>query len=233
MVRVKVGRYKAESRKREKRFLPGCHSLCGHQPQDDSVNDHANCLRCRTRIRAEQVKYYQTDKGKACTKRGNANPAKRKRDYQKRRNDPTKWLWQRISCAISDHVVRQKRESGTIMSLTDFQSRDDMRAHFQEQFDTANGMSWENYGSGPGKWNIGHRIAKAMYDKSSAEDLRRCWMRDNLFPQWFADNMKLSVKLPDIVGRVQLVPNWPLAWKNTLPTGDRVRELEKRARKGK
>jgi hypothetical protein len=228
MTRVKVGRYKAETRKREARFLPGCHSLCGHQPQDDSVNDHANCLRCRTRVRAVQVKYYQTDKGKATTKRSNDDP----RRYTRCRSNPSKWLWHNLAIKIGKTLVRENRDSKTVMSFTDFQGRDDMRAHFENQFDTANGMSWENYGKGEAKWNIGHRIAKAMYDKSSAEDTRRCWTRDNLFPQWETENMALSVKLPDIVGLIQLVPSWPVAWKNTLPRGDRVRELEKRARRG-
>ena len=54
------------------------------------------------------------------------------------------------------------------------------------------GMSWNNFGRGPGKWNIDHIFPMTKADLDNrAHVLAVCNWR-NLRPEWFCDNMRKS-----------------------------------------
>jgi hypothetical protein len=49
------------------------------------------------------------------------------------------------------------------------------------------GMTWENFGTGPDQWSIGH--AKPLLEKGvSTEETERRLRYSNTFPQWHTDN---------------------------------------------
>lgn len=63
----------------------------------------------------------------------------------------------------------------------------ELRSHIESLFQP--GMSWENYGSGPGKWQIDHIFPLAWVNaEDPCEQLAACNWR-NLQPLWFEDNM--------------------------------------------
>lgn len=72
-------------------------------------------------------------------------------------------------------------------------SGEEFNAHMESLF--TEGMTRDNYGRGPDKWNIGHRIAVCRFSYTSYDDpqFKICWGLDNLFPQWEVDN-KIQLK---------------------------------------
>ena len=161
------------------------------------------------------AKYNRSDKGKA----------RDKRQYNKRRNDPVRWLWEKLFKKMNEMKTNPTRESGTVFKYTEFASREDMMLHFQRQFTP--GMTTSNHGRGSDKWNIGHRVARAMYDKSNEEDQRRCWSKANLFPQWETDNVRAGVTLPHQQELIALQGVWPVAWNDQLPTPEQCEMLRR------
>lgn len=93
-------------------------------------------------------------------------------------------------------------------------------------------MSYSNHGNGKNKWNIGHRIARAMYNHNLDEDVRRCWNSNNLFPQWWRSNLDASVKLPSDEELIRLRAYWPTSWNDQLPNTSMRKALEARAKRG-
>lgn len=56
-------------------------------------------------------------------------------------------------------------------------------------------MSWENYGKGPGKWQIDHIMPCAIFDLTKPEHQKRCFHFSNLQPMWARDNFRKGVKV--------------------------------------
>jgi hypothetical protein len=52
------------------------------------------------------------------------------------------------------------------------------------------GMSWENYGTGNGKWSIDHTRPCSSFDLSIPEQQEECFNYSNLRPMWNIDNFK-------------------------------------------
>ena len=64
----------------------------------------------------------------------------------------------------------------------------DLKRHLERQFQE--GMSWDNYGKGKGKWNIDHKRSISSFritDTDSAE-FKECWSLNNLRPLWSLEN---------------------------------------------
>ena len=57
------------------------------------------------------------------------------------------------------------------------------------------GMSWDNYGHGEGKWCIDHIIPKTQFDLTDLEQYRKCSHYTNTQPMWFVNNSSKKDKL--------------------------------------
>ena len=134
-----------------------------------------------------QRKWAKTPKGQAKSKRSHA------RRYVKRRADPDAWLAENIRIGVGQ-AMRGKGFLQTVKNYTEFTSAEDINNHVQRQF-TA-GMTSENRGNKHGHWSLGHRIPRVYYNPREVEDLKRCWKKVNVFPQWHVDNAKQGVDLP-------------------------------------
>jgi len=156
-----------------------------------------------------------------------------KRDLHSRRMDD---VGHKLQIRIGIKLNRMLRlgdnaqESGTIKAFTQFDDHDDTATHFESTF--ADGMAWENYGAGIDTWNIGHRIARSMFDASNPEDVRRCWCKDNLFAQWEDENCKLGVRLPSSNDLLSMKHFFPVAWNAEVPSPERRVYLEHCAARG-
>ncbi len=70
-------------------------------------------------------------------------------------------------------------------------------------------------------WQIGHRIAKSWYDHKDPDEVRRCWSRDNLFPQDGKQNVeKGKYYFPMREELMRLRHIWPKDWNDEVP--DRI-----------
>ncbi|RYF14169.1 MAG: hypothetical protein EOO77_14625 [Oxalobacteraceae bacterium] len=67
-------------------------------------------------------------------------------------------------------------------------SKEQLVQHIEQQFQQ--GMSWQNHGNGPHKWNVDHIIPCSAFDFTSEEEQDKCFHYSNLQPLWFIDNMK-------------------------------------------
>lgn len=162
------------------------------------------------------------------------------RDTCKKRNqrhnqavmaDPGRKMMARVASAMSTMVSGSDRKYWRVKAASSFDTPQDVRDHFESRFEK--GMTFENHGNGNTQWNIGHRIAKAMYNPDIEEDVRRCWNRHNLFPQWRLQNQNENVLLPSASSLMRIRHLWPISWNDTLPVGPTREWLELCARKGK
>jgi hypothetical protein len=167
-------------------------------------------------------KYFQSKKGKdamrrfASTKKGKAIMKKNnKKQYDRRVSDAGLKLFSAIQCTMCMMVSGISITSGKVHSATGFKDKDELTEHLASTF--TKGMMLENHGRGDGKWNIGHRIAKAHYDPCNEGDLKRCWNKDNLFAQWEKENQQAQIKLPEMDELLKLQHLWPLSWNDELP----------------
>jgi hypothetical protein len=168
----------------------------------------------------------KTPKGRAVQFRGNHSDSRR---VSRKRS--------KVMIAIGSKICKMLRngglESGTVSASTQFGTNDELRSHLTTTFDT--GMHFGNHGNGAGHWHVGHRIARAMYDPSDPEDVRRCWSKPNIFAQWGDENLELGVKLPDDATLHSLIELKlePKAWGGVFPDSDMRarRECAARARK--
>jgi hypothetical protein len=67
--------------------------------------------------------------------------------------------------------------------------------HLEKQF--TEGMTWDNYGMGFGKWNIDHiiPITAFNYEKYSDLDFKKCWALKNLRPMWSLENTSKGCRI--------------------------------------
>ena len=196
--------------------------------------------RQKTDEKAKQMRrdWKKTQIGKACGKRSRQTPAgkartKRNSDKQYSRNSKNP-VW-RLKQGISNRIRELLRSLGTrsvkVSRYTSIESGEQLKAHIESTFPDDGSMHWGNWGHrGDNVWNIGHRIAQAMYDPSNADDMRRCWSLPNMFAQWSIENQSLTVSLPDDNALLSMRNHWPLSWNDKLPTVEQRLVLEKRAR---
>lgn len=169
--------------------------------------------------RATKKAWSRTAAGKASCARRN------KTKYVKMMASPAKKLHERIRLTIVSMLRGRRLGSATVEKWTDFKDADAIEEHMEKLFQ--GGMNVGNYGQGAKKWNIGHRIARIMYDHSNADDVRRCWSAANIFPQWQRENFELGTKLPDTQELYKLRPYWPISWNDNLPSPQQRTQLER------
>lgn len=70
----------------------------------------------------------------------------------------------------------------------------EFKVYLESQF--VEGMTWDNWGAGPGKWNIDHIMPLSAFDLTDKQHiLLACHFR-NLQPLWFEDNQRKADKVP-------------------------------------
>ena len=167
-------------------------------------------------------RYYTSEKGRA-----NQNENWRKWHRKMKTGDPAKYLMFSLRKKLYK-VAKLGIKSQTLSLLTDLDGPSIVRSHFENHF--SGGMSWDNYGDNDASWHIGHRIPVACFDGSNTDDVRRCFAKDNLFPQWRNENHQASVALPSNLDNLQHV--FPAKWEGKVPTIEQRLAIEEAARVG-
>ena len=71
-------------------------------------------------------------------------------------------------------------------------TKEEFFAHIEKQF--KDGMTWNNYGRGRGKWTIDHIKPVSRFDHTDKEQMRACWHFSNLQPLWYEDNCRKNAR---------------------------------------
>ena len=174
--------------------------------------------------KATKKRYKESELGMATYDAYNSSNRRkelRAQEYERIHSDPGRHIEHAIGVTISRMIRGQAQSSQKVTALTDFQNRDSLLEHFESQFEP--GMTMQNHGKlilgEERRWNVGHRIARVLYDPSNPEDQRRCWMRMNLFPQWADENISAKATLPPLQELLRLKNCWPTGWGEELPEG--------------
>lgn len=73
-------------------------------------------------------------------------------------------------------------------------SVEELKTHIESKF--VDGMTWENWGVGPGKWHIDHIAPLAAFDLEDRQHLVLACHYLNLRPLWSEENLAKSDKFP-------------------------------------
>lgn len=88
-------------------------------------------------------------------------------------------------------MLKRNHRAGGLHELIGCSS-DKLREHLEDKFQE--GMNWENYGHGPGKWNVDHIRPLISFDLTDPVQQRQAFHYSNLQPLWFEDNMRKGKK---------------------------------------
>ena len=143
----------------------------------------------RNRLREHQNEY---------GKRPEIRERKNKRQREDRINNPQTRLNEKISQETRYVLLGFHPTNMSIVSeqygidkvgLTSPQYRAYIESLWKE------GMSWDNYGHGKGKWTIDHIIPKSHFDLTDPEQYKKCSHYTNTQPMWYEENVSKGDRL--------------------------------------
>jgi hypothetical protein len=148
----------------------------------------------RERIRLQHSVYYAENRGSIYESNRKWHAANRGRVREwhagykrsRRRGDVVFLIADRLRGRLYSAVKRGHRSGSAVRDLGC--SIPDLKAHLERQF--LPGMSWENWGAGPGKWQIDHIYPLAKADLTDRLCVLAACNWRNLQPLWFDDNMR-------------------------------------------
>ena len=157
--------------------------------------------RSKTKKIKETRKQYIDNNREEIKKRNRNYYMENKEAILLKRNDTIqKRLKKKISIGIYRKLKnRNFSKNGKTWDILEY-SPEDLKQHLESKFEE--GMTWENYGNGSGKWNIDHDIPDSWFDYMSVEDegFKKSWALENLQPMWSLENSskrnRYSGKLP-------------------------------------
>lgn len=112
-------------------------------------------------------------------------PEHKKRKYELRKNNPIHNKRHQLRAKVNQAVIHQKYYISTIHKLIGC-SVPEARDHLESQFEPW--MSWDNYGSGKGKWCIDHIIRVNSIDIFDEDEVKRIFHYTNMRPLCFVKN---------------------------------------------
>ena len=89
----------------------------------------------------------------------------------------------RLAAALKATGARKASRSSDLLGCSPV----DLRHHIESQFDE--GMSWDNYGHGLGKWHLDHIRPVCTFNMMDTGQQRACFHYTNLRPLWAGPNL--------------------------------------------
>ena len=165
----------------------------------------------KTKVLEKARKRYQENREKYIEKNMAYTQTPAGRKTQKRAREK---LMNRLSNSMYHMLLGDHRGAKSIPKLGTFSDNEDVEAHFRSTFEPWMKMSNQGkYRLGDGynqKWNIGHRLPKAIFDPSNEADLKSCWDRRNLYAQCARANVEAKDRLVlSDEELLKLKPLWP------------------------
>jgi hypothetical protein len=166
---------------------------CGQQcklKNKDSKRDRTIYYRAnKVRLLEERRKRYEQEKLDLTYK---AKQRKYYWAYSKERmaNDVNYKLKKRLRTRLYSALTQNAKVGSAVSDLGC--SIEELRTHLESQFQP--GMSWDNWGIGPGTWQIDHVQRLAGFNLADPIQLKNACHYTNLQPLWFEDHLLKSAK---------------------------------------
>lgn len=131
----------------------------------------------------------------------------RKKAYEYQKNRINENIQVKIKLNVSRMIYQKlKKRLASKETLSTFKdilpyTIEQLMNHLESQFE--DGMTWENYGKGEGKWEIDHNIPDSWFNYKSVHDkeFKKSWALENLQPMWSLQNTsknnRFAGKLPE------------------------------------
>lgn len=117
--------------------------------------------------------------------------ATKKRQSDRRKNDPVFALKHRVSCLVRQSLKSMNFKKGSLTENIIGCSNDEFRCHIEKQF--TKGMGWHNFS----QWHIDHIVP--ISSAKTEQDVIALNHFTNLRPLWASDNLKKSNKMEFII----------------------------------
>ena len=155
-------------------------------------------------VKERQQKYYQKNKERILEhqKHYSSLPEVKKmiceREKKRRNENPSYKIQTNVSRMVRLYLNKNKgTKKSRLWSALPY-SPQELREHLENQFEEW--MTWENYGTGEGKWNIDHIHPQSLlpYDSLEHPNFLKCWALENLRPLCSLENTSKSNKVLDL-----------------------------------
>ena len=191
--RNRLYRKTEEGKKSLQKYLKSIkHKKC-NQKYDRSINGK------KTRAEYEQTEkckkyrkeYRQTENGKEVQRKSRSTEHYKEyqREYKRGecKNDLSARLAYRLRSRIYNALNGRGEKSLKTIELIGC-SIETLKEHLEKQF--IEGMTWENWGKGKGKWNIDHIVPCASFELANIEEQKKCFHYTNQQPLWEEENLR-------------------------------------------
>jgi len=159
---------------------------CKYCPQTDESFFYKSCTSiCKSCHNHRRKEYLKTEKGQEMYRRAGAKWSKKKRQ-----EDPNFRLRMNLRNATKNALKFGNKGGSAVVSLGC--SIEEYRAYLESKFQP--GMTWDNYGTGKGKWNIDHIQPLSRFDLSDPEQFNKACHFSNTQPLWAHENFIKSNK---------------------------------------
>jgi hypothetical protein len=178
-----------------------------HRSKSEALGRKSMCKACRNARKdkdtADRRRKYQTDaeyrertlRLMAARKKTPKYKKWTRQYYKKRREEPAfrvrAALHTRLRQVLSEVGVRKSLFMKNIVGC----SHKELLSHLESTW--VDGMSWQNYGWGDGKWVIDHVVPCAAFDLTDVEQQKKCFHHTNLRAMWWKDNARKNCFLSD------------------------------------
>ena len=192
---------------------------------NDSVKAHNKTEEGRLKATQRAYLYRQTEGGREVIQRGYKKNAtkiiQQTTDYKKNNPDKVKiyakrnnekrtkngknnlWLKEKLTTDLDFKLRRYLRTrvwralKGVVKSAATQEllgcTIEFFKVHLESQF--TEGMSWDNYGKGEGKWEVDHIVPCDYFDLTDTLQQQLCFHWTNQRPLWWRKNQQKSNKL--------------------------------------
>ncbi len=93
----------------------------------------------------------------------------------------------RIKKVVKSHNATKNIETNSLLGCTFV----DYRKYLESLFDSE--MSWDNYGCGPGKWQIDHIKPCILFNLQDPKEQKQCFHYSNTRPLWYKEHIKKTL----------------------------------------
>jgi hypothetical protein len=186
---------------KEKLFAkPGYRELCNQRKREFAKTEYGKVATRKWRENRKIViasNPVSQEKIRAGRQAYRANPINKERRNSQSRERYENDLNHKILIALRNrmtHAIAKGTKSQHTMELTGC-TMEFLLKHLESQF--VEGMNWNNYGKGEGKWSIEHIVCCALFSLSLPNHQKACFHYSNLKPMWDLLNSSKQDKISD------------------------------------